>query len=111
MDYSYRLPRLSADVEELQQRQKKLERYINYLLEKKAENLGALEKRISEQERQIEKLKERTEVMAKDNLRLKEHINKLTELLENLINKQKIEERLQKEAIRKDVLGREGIEL
>lgn len=111
MDYSYRLPRLSADVEELQQRQKKLERYINYLLEKKAENLGALEKRISEQERQIEKLKERTEVMAKDNLRLKEHINKLTELLENMINKQKIEERLQKEAIGKDVLGREGIEL
>lgn len=111
MDYSYQLPRLSADVEELQQRQKKLERYINYLLEKKAENLGALEKRISEQERQIEKLKERTEVMAKDNLRLKEHINKLTELLENMINKQKIEERLQKEAIGKDVLGREGIEL
>ncbi|KYK28258.1 MAG: hypothetical protein AYK19_00560 [Theionarchaea archaeon DG-70-1] len=94
MDYSYGLPRLSADVEELRERQKKLERYINYLLEKKAENLGKLEKKIAEQERQIERLKERTELMAKDNLRMKEHVNKLTEVVEFLANKQKRDERL-----------------
>lgn len=94
MDYSYRLPRLSADVEELRERQKKLERYINYLLEKKAENLGKLERKIAEQERQIERLKERTELMAKDNLRMKEHVNKLTEIVEFLANKQKRDERL-----------------
>lgn len=97
MDFSYRLPRLSADVEELQERQRKLERYIQYLLEKKAKNLGKLEKKIAEQERQIEKLKERTELMAKDNLRLKEHVNKLTEVVETVVNKQKREERLKKE--------------
>ena len=94
MDYSYRLPRLSADVEELRERQKKLERYINYLLEKKAENLGKLERKIAEQEKQIERLKERTELMAKDNLRMKEHVNKLTEIVEFLANKQKRDERL-----------------
>jgi len=94
MDYSYGLPRLSADVEELRERQKKLERYINYLLEKRAENVGKLEKKIAEQERQIERLKERTELMAKDNLRMKEHVNKLTEVVEFLANKQKRDERL-----------------
>lgn len=96
MDYSYRLPRLSADVEELQQRQRKLERYIQYLLEKKSTNLGKLEKKIAEQQRQIERLKERTELIAKDNLRLKEHVNKLTEVVERLVNKQSREERLEK---------------
>jgi len=94
MDYSYGLPRLSADVEELRERQKKLERYVNYLLEKRAENVGKLEKKIAEQERQIERLKERTELMAKDNLRMKEHVNKLTEVVEFLANKQKRDERL-----------------
>lgn len=99
MDYSYRLSRLSADAEELRERQKKLERYINYLLEKKAGNIGKLEKKIAEQERQIERLKERTELMAKDNLRMKEHVNKLTEVVEYLANKQKRDERLEKEKL------------
>ncbi|MBU7013883.1 MAG: hypothetical protein HXS52_07535 [Theionarchaea archaeon] len=89
MDYSYRLPRLFHDVEELREHQKKLERYINYLQGKKAENTGNLERKIAEQGRQIEKLKERTELMAKDTMRLKEHINKLTEVLESLATKQK----------------------
>jgi hypothetical protein len=93
---------LFTDVEELWERQKKLERYIKYLQEKRVETLGTLEKRISEQDkkiseqnRQIEKLKERTELMAKDALRLKEQINKLTELVEYVANKQKRQERLE----------------
>ena len=89
------VPRLSAEIEEIRQRQRKLERYVNYLLEKKAENLGKLEKRIAEQEKQIGKLKERTELMAKDNLRLKEHVNKLTEALEQLANRQKRDTQLE----------------
>jgi septal ring factor EnvC (AmiA/AmiB activator) len=97
MDYSYRLPRLFKDVDELWEHQKKLERYINYLLEKKATNLGKLEKKIADQERQIEKLKERTELMAKDNMRLKEHVNRLTEVVEHIMNKQKRDERLEQE--------------
>jgi len=99
MDYSYRLPRLFSDVDEIRERQKKLERYIKYLLEKKAENLENLEKKIAHQEKQIEKLKERTELMAKDNLRLKEHVNKLTEVVEYLANKQKREESLENERL------------
>lgn len=99
MDYSYRLTRLFSDVEELQERQRKLERYINYLQGKKAENVGSLEKKIADQEKQIEKLKERTELMAKDNLRLKEHVNKLTEVVEYLANKQKRDERLESERL------------
>ena len=95
MDYSYMVPRLSAEIEEMRQRQRKLERYVNYLLEKKAEDLGKLEKRVAEQEKQIEKLKERTELMAKDNLRLKEQVNKLTEALEQLANKQKRDTQLE----------------
>jgi hypothetical protein len=97
MDYSYRLPRLFKDVDELREHQKKLERYINYLLEKRATNVGKLEKKIADQERQIEKLKERTELMAKDNMRLKEHVNKLTEVVERIMNKQKRDERLEQE--------------
>lgn len=97
MDYSYRLPRLFKDVDELWEHQKKMERYINYLLEKRATNLGKLEKKIAEQERQIEKLKERTELMAKDNMRLKEHVNRLTEVVEHIMNKQKRDERLEQE--------------
>ena len=95
MDYSYMVPRLSAELEEIRQRQRKLERYVNYLLEKKAEDVGRLEKRVAEQEKQIEKLKERTELMAKDNLRLKEQVNKLTEALEQLANKQKRDTQLE----------------
>ncbi|MBU7001881.1 MAG: hypothetical protein HXS51_14030 [Theionarchaea archaeon] len=95
MDYSYRLPRLFHDVDELREHQKKLERYINYLQGKKVENTENLEKKIAEQERQIERLKERTELMAKDTMRLKEHINKLTEVLESLANKQKRNEMLE----------------
>jgi chromosome segregation ATPase len=95
MDYSYRLPRLFHDVDELREHQKKLERYITYLQGKKVEGVENLEKKIAEQERQIERLKERTELMAKDTMRLKEHINKLTEVLENLANKQKRHEELQ----------------
>jgi uncharacterized coiled-coil protein SlyX len=95
MDYSYMVPRLSAEIEEMRQRQRKLERYVNYLLEKKAEDLGKLEKRVAEQEKQIEKLKERTELMARDNLRLKEHVNTLTEALEQLANKQKRDTQLE----------------
>ncbi len=95
MDYSYRLPRLFSDVDEIRERQKKLERYIKYLLGKKAENLEKLEKRIAHQEKQIEKLKERTELMAKDNLRLKEHVNKLTEVVEYLANKEKRDQSLE----------------
>lgn len=95
MDYSYMVPRLSAELEEIRQRQRKLERYVNYLLEKKAEDVGRLEKRVAEQEKQIEKLKERTELMAKDNLRLKEQFNKLTEALEQLANKQKRDTQLE----------------
>lgn len=95
MDYSYRLPRLFHDVDELREHQKKLERYINYLQGKKVENTENLEKKIAEQERQIERLKERTELMAKDTMRLKEHINKLTEVLESLANKQKKYEMLE----------------
>ena len=89
MDYSYMLPRLFTDVEELRERQRKLERYVNYLLERKAETQSNLEKKIAEQEKQIEKLKERTELMARDNLRLKEHVNKLTDIIEQLANKEK----------------------
>ena len=91
MDYSYKLPRLFQDVDELWEHQKKLERYINYLQGKKGETLKTLEKKIAEQEKQIQTLKERTELMAKDNVRLKEHINKLTEVVEYLANKQKQE--------------------
>jgi uncharacterized coiled-coil protein SlyX len=54
-----------------------------------------LEKRVAEQEKQIEKLKERTELMARDNLRLKEHVNTLTEALEQLANKQKRDTQLE----------------
>ncbi len=93
MDYSYRLPRLFHDVDELWEHQKKLERYIKFLQGKKGENLEKLEKKIAEQDRQIQKLKERTELMAKDNVRLKEHINKLSEAVEYLVIKQKQEER------------------
>lgn len=93
MDYSYRLPRLFHDVDELWEHQKKLERYIKYLQGKKGENLEKLERRIAEQDRQIQRLKERTELMAKDNVRLKEHINTLTKVVENLVTKQKQEER------------------
>ncbi|MBU7011803.1 MAG: hypothetical protein HXS46_14035 [Theionarchaea archaeon] len=95
MDYSYRLTRLFSDVDELLERQRKLERYVQYLLGKKADNLGKLEKKISEQEKHIEKLKERTELMAKDNLRLKDQVKKLTEVVEYLVNKQKRDERLE----------------
>ncbi len=95
MDYSYRLTRLFTDVDELWERQRKMERYVQYLLGKKADNQGKLEKRIAEQEKHIEKLRERTELMAKDNLRLKEQVKKLTEVVEYLANKQKRHEQLE----------------
>ncbi|MGD2248618.1 MAG: hypothetical protein PVF58_09445 [Candidatus Methanofastidiosia archaeon] len=94
MDYSYRMPRLFNDVDQLRERQKKLERYIEFLQKKRNETIEKLEKKVAEQEKIIERLKERTELMAKDSMRLKEKVNKLTELVEYLANKQKREERL-----------------
>ncbi len=95
MDYSYRLPRLFNDVEELREHQKKLERYLKFLQDKKKEDAETLEKKIADQEKQIEKLKERTELLAKDNLRLKEDIKKLLEEVEFLMDREQRDERLQ----------------
>lgn len=94
MDYSYRMPRLFNDVDQLRERQKKLERYIQFLEKKRNETVKKLEKKVAEQEKTIERLKQRTELLAKDNMRIKEKANKLTELVEYLANKQKRKERL-----------------
>lgn len=97
MDYSYRMSRLFTDMEELRERQKKIERYYQYLLKQKTENLSKLERVLSEQEKEIETLKERTELMARDTLRLKQHINKLTEVIETIMNEKKIHPSLETE--------------
>lgn len=94
MDYSYRLPRLFRDVDELVERQKKLERYIQHLQQQKGESTTKLEQRISDQERRIEALKEKIEYMTNENVKLKEQINKLTEVVEYLATKQKREQDL-----------------
>ena len=97
MDYSYRMSRLFTDVEEMRERQKKIERYYQYLLKQKTENLSRLERVLSEQEKEIETLKERTELMARDTLRLKQHVNKLTEVIETIMNEKKIHTSLETE--------------
>jgi hypothetical protein len=90
MDYSHRMPRLFLDVEEMRERQKKIERYYQYLLKKKTESQSRLERKLAEQEKEINTLKERTELMARDTLRLKKHVNKLTETIETILNEKKL---------------------
>lgn len=97
MDYSYRMSRLFLDLEEMRERQKKIERYYQHLLKEKTKELSKLERTLAEHEKEISTLKERTELMARDTLRLKEHINTVTEIVENMVNEKKLHTTLETE--------------